>query len=86
MVCLFITRGQEILPEVFGPHHEYFTWSKLDIGTDTDDTNDAKKLVAEAFHNVTGDVFQGQNVDHHVVFFVNICSSCAMYQKYLFIN
>ena len=59
VTCVFITRGQDILPEVFGPQHEYFSWEKLD-------TDISKKLISEAFHSV--DLFQDKTVDHHVIF------------------
>ena len=63
IVALFITRGQEVLGSVFGEQNAFFDWTKLN----TDDQS-TKDIVSSAFSTVVGEVFDGNKVEHHVVF------------------
>jgi len=58
VVCVFITRGQNIIPGVFGLQYEYFSWEKLEC----------KSLIFQAFHSMVDGIFEDKIVDHHILF------------------
>ena len=63
IVCVFITRGLNILPGVFGLQYEYFSWEKLECNY-----IHCQNLIFQAFHSPVDGLFEDKIVDHHILY------------------
>lgn len=63
IVCVFITRGQTMLSEVFSDILDSFTWTAVD-STDLA----VRQRVSDMFHTDEGDSFDGKTVKKNVLY------------------